>query len=243
MQVEQAIFTSARTRRFQGYHLVARSAGIGDRMARELERWGPTEGALLNQDEAACCFHFFSAVDGRLAIGRTVYGNPEYSGRGSLQVTTFFLVLRPEQFAAYESHALALAYTALALGYLRLTESTRESLPSIDLPNFPLTAAQPLRSAQPVVDTGPDELIRDRLAIVGARDPEATAYHIISSMPRGQRTTLSFCTGLRPSSLRPFQLHVYRDNDTALRRQLTDLQIHPVDSQLHSQRTSNTWAS
>ncbi len=229
MQVEQAIFTSARTRRFQGYHLVARSAGIGDRMASELERWGPTEGALLNQDEHACCFHFFSAVDGQLSIGRTVYGIPEYSGRGSLQVTTFFLVLRPEQFAAYESHALVLAYTALALGYLRLTESTGEFLPSIDLPKFPLTAAQPLRSDKPVVDMGPNELIRNRLAIVGARDPETTAYHLISAMPRGQRAMLSFCTGLRPSSLRPFQLHIYRDNDTALRRQLTDLDIHSVN--------------
>jgi hypothetical protein len=192
----------------------------------------------LNADEDECCFHFFPTVDGRSAIGRTIYGVPEYSGRGSLQVTTFFLVVRREQFAAYGSHALALVYTALALGYLRLTERRGESLKSIDLPSFPFIAAQPSRPHRLDVEINPDELAQDRLAVVGARDPEATAYHIISSIPHGQRTTLSFCTGLRPSSLRPFQLHIFRSNDTALRRQLADLQIRPVNSQLLGQRLS-----
>jgi hypothetical protein len=242
MQVEQAIFTSARSRRFQGYHLVAKSAGIGDRIARDLERWGPTEGALLDQDEEATCFSFFPVTDGWFVIGRTTYGIPEYSARGSLQVTTFYLAVRPEQFVAYESHALALAYTALTLGYLRLTDHTTDSLPSIDLPNFPFAAAQPLWSDALDVEMSPAELIQDRFAIVGAQDPEATAYHIISSVPRDQRSVLSFCTGLRPSSLRPFQMHIYRGDDTPLRRQLADLQIRPVNSQLFGQRTSDTAA-
>lgn len=213
-------------------------------MARELERWGPTEGALLSRDDDASCFSFFSVADGWYAVGRTIYGVPEYSGRGSLQVTTFFLVVRHDQFAAYQSHALALAYTALALGHLRLTDLTADSLPLIDLPSFPFSAAQPIRSGKSAVEISPEEispveispeeLSQDRLAIMGARDPEATAYQLISSMPHDQRSRLSFCSGLRPSPLRPFQLHVYCNSNPALLRQLADLQIHPVNPPLHS---------
>jgi hypothetical protein len=213
-------------------------------MARELERWGPTEGALISRDDDASCFSFFSVADGWFAIGRTIYGVPEYSGRGSLQVTTFFLVVRHDQFAAYESHALALAYTALALGYLRLIDLTADTLPLIDLPSFPFSAAQPIRSGKSAFEISPGkstagkvspaELSQGRLAIMGARDPAATAYQLISSMPRDQRSTLSFCSGLRPSPLRPFQLHVYGKSTPALLRQLADLQIHPVNPPLHS---------
>ena len=50
VQIEQAIFTSAKSDRASGYHLVSRSPGITEADARDLASWGPSHDSLLGSE-------------------------------------------------------------------------------------------------------------------------------------------------------------------------------------------------
>src|SRR5262245_30872225 len=134
MRVEQAIFTSARTSKLKGYHLVARSPGIQDDSTRALIRWGPSHASLTSSDLEASSFNFHPAGTRGVAISRPVYGGAEYSARGSLQLVTRTLILRPEQLQGYDNDPLAVARVAMALGYLMFEPDAPEHLPALDLP-------------------------------------------------------------------------------------------------------------
>ena len=138
MQVEQAIFTSLRSRKSQGYHLVAQSSGLDDQLARRLCTWGPSHASLMNDHPDAESLNFHPLTDDWFAVSRTVYGGPEYSGRGGLQVFTQFLLLRREQLARYENHPLLVVQTAQLLGNLRLVSNILHHLPPVELPERPL---------------------------------------------------------------------------------------------------------
>ncbi len=76
MHVEQAIFTSVRSRKSQGYHLVAQSPGLTDEMGRALTKWGPSHASLLVESPNAESLNFHSIDDDWCAVSRTTHGGP-----------------------------------------------------------------------------------------------------------------------------------------------------------------------
>ena len=225
MRVEQAIFTSARSTTVQGYHLVGRSPGIDSPLAQTLTRWGPSHGSLAGPAPDADSFNFHPAGDGWVALSRTVYGAPEYSARGGLQLVTSFLVLRHEQLAGYDYNPVLLARVALALGHLRLRPVNPVRLPAVELPDRPICG--PTISSDRAGWAGSMERLWhlskscERVAVGGASDPLGLAADLISRVPGHQRVELSFTTGLKPTLSRPFRLHFVCSADAALRRLLT----------------------
>lgn len=235
MRVEQAVFTSARTRRMCGYHLVARSPGIREEMAAPLSRWSPTHASLLSSGWDAASLSAFPLDEGWLAVARSVYGGPEYSQRGGLQVVTLILVLRRDHLAGYDDNPLLLARTAYALGYLRLTAEIAGQLRAVELPSRTLLAAAAARPPLPAEAAAAEKtlgLLRQqrRVAVIGAPEPRTVVGEILGRMPRAQRLELSFTTGLKPSVDRPFQLHFLPAADAASRRQLTALGMESVSA-------------
>ena len=99
MQAEQAVFTSARTARMSGYHLVARSPGVDAELAAAISLWGPTHGSLSSDDWETSAISCFRIDERWLALARTVYGGPEYSERGR-QIVTLFLLMTDAQWLA-----------------------------------------------------------------------------------------------------------------------------------------------
>ena len=227
MQVEQAVFTSARTNRMCGYHVVARSAGIGEEIAGRLFAWGPTQASLADPDWDASSLNFFPLIDPWFAVGRTVYGGPEYSNRGGRQVVTVTLVLSRQQLAGYDNNPLTLARTARALGHLRLLAAIPERLPTVDLPDcspsYPEPTPRPQRVPNPFVESILERLRSGgRAAVIGLPQPLAVLEEVFLRTSLRERLALSFTTGLKPSQHRPFRLHLLPD-DEAIRRQLATL--------------------
>jgi hypothetical protein len=213
-----------------GYHLVARSAGIRDDVERVLSAWCPSHASLLQHDLDASSLSFFPVDEEHLALARTVYGAPEYSNRGSLQIVTMLIVLREEQLGGYEFNALALARTTMALGHLWLKADPSERLPSLDLPDHTHLGQRPPSSPalaeQEALRAAACHLEQQQgVALVGLADPAAGVERILSGFTGRRRLEISFTTGLKPSAQRPFRLHAYPTLDDANLQRLASLGV------------------
>lgn len=213
LHVDQAVFASSDRGPVKGYQLVARSAGIDKDSSQELCRWSPTQ--FPSSDADHWMLGAFRLANGRVAVTRTVLGGPEYSRRGAAQVVTLMLLLHEQQFRHYACNAIAVAKTALALGYLRLSlDSGRSELGKACLPERPIMASPPAFSPSPDSRSEPMfEQIRRllsmsrRVAVAGLNKPIDAMARLLDDLPEDARMDLSFTTGLTPSTRRPFQVH------------------------------------
>ncbi len=226
MKVEQAVFASSDRGNVKGYQLVAQSAGIDSAQAIEITRWAPTR--LPSDASDHWTISAWTLPDNTVAVTRTVYGGPEYSERGGIQVVTLFLLLGGEQFRAYDYNAISVVKTAMALGYLRLPfDMPRRELPRVGLPGHPIIESARIGYQ---ANTNPYRALLDRIsaaladskrvAVVGLSDQIGAVEELISRMTFAQRRNFSFTTGLSPSIRRPLQAHFYRRPDMARQRTL-----------------------
>jgi hypothetical protein len=234
MHVEQAIFTSARTRHTQGYHLTSRSPGIAEDVAQALASWSPSHGALIDSAVDAVSWNYFLVKSNVAVLARSVYGGPEYSDRGGLQLVTRMLVFQREQLAGYGNNPLNLARIALALGHLRLDGNLEQPLKPIELPDRTALAhsesdrdtAEPTEAVQQLTV----RLQRaSRVAVVGADDPWQLLEQLFQQTDPNERTDVSFTTGLKPSMHRSFRVQFLQSVDHRLRGQLAAQGIECVD--------------
>lgn len=230
MRIEQAVYTSTRSKKGQGYHLVAVSPGISEWESRALSKWGPSHASLLSDEARAESINFHPLTEQSFAVSRTVYGAAEYSGRGGLQVFTRYLILNRQQLSAYDYNTLEFARTAIALGLLRLTiDLDDEPLPSIEIPDRALTQLK-TNNAKSRYLSETESLLRQRarVAVIGVRDPVVLLAHLMSCTPAKQRLELSFSTGLKPSLEREFSLQFSPKVTPALSAQFASMGINPV---------------
>lgn len=229
MQVQQAVFTSARTSRMAGYQLVAKSAGVTEDLARWLSQWGPTHSSLLDASPEASSLCFVAGDQHWFVMARTVYGGPEYSQRGGRQIVTRFLVMNAEQFAAYGNNPVTVLRTAITLGHLRWRDGVDPRLPELDMPD-----EVPLSTARMQVDTEHHQFAQEalaclarhgRVALVGPMDACPVLEAMLTSVPPSERVAFSFATGLRPSIQRPYRIHFLPSATPPYRRQLAGMGI------------------
>src|SRR5215211_7377486 len=96
MRLEQAVFTSIRGGRMDGYQLAARSGGISEALAKELTGWGPAHDSLWDTRRDARTVNFHPLSTGDFCLGWTSIAGAEYSGRGGGRVYTQMFVLPHE---------------------------------------------------------------------------------------------------------------------------------------------------
>ncbi|TWT83807.1 hypothetical protein CA13_52780 [Planctomycetes bacterium CA13] len=216
MNVEQAVFASSDRGSIKGYQLISKSSGL-DRASRiELCRWAPTR--LPSDNPSHWTLNCFPISNNSFAITRTVLGGPEYSGRGGTEVVTLFLVLRDEQFAAYGFNPIAVARTAMGIGWLRLPlDKSCAQLPPATLPIRSI--AESRNSVGKIDDCVVDEVVEllddsRRVAVGGLDQPLDFVDCLISRMPAESRKCFSFTTGLSASVNRPFQAHFFSSDDS-----------------------------
>jgi GTPase-associated protein 1, N-terminal domain type 2 len=211
--IEQAIFTSAKTDRAQGYQLLSRSGGLAEADARELSVWGPSHGSLLERAGAWSSTNYFMLASGAHCVSRTTMAGAEYSGRGGGQVYTQFLVVPPDVFARFANNPFAIVRAAAASGALCVHESVPESPAAIRLAGRAPVVDLGLM-AQLARDPGPAALATliqaalasDRLAIFSEVPCEQLIAGLISMLPVECRTEISFTTGLKFSPSRAVRL-------------------------------------
>ena len=234
MLVEQAVYTSAKTRYGEGYHVVSRSPGISNDIVTALNRWCPSHAALEN-DVLSESINFHPLVDDSLALSRTTYGVREFSGRGGLQVVTIVLVLRASQFGGFENNPYRLARVARALGHLRWTHNLPERVDAAELPDGDSAEAIALPDEE---FPGVDETVPivnalgsgKRVTIANARDREVVGEAILRSLPSHRRLSISFSTGLRISRQRPFDLQFANEVDDRTAYRLRSDNIELMDA-------------
>jgi hypothetical protein len=223
MQVEQAIFTSAQTSRARGYHLVARSGGIDDELAQHLALWAPSENSLIDRDLDADSLNFFSVGDRWAAVSRTVYAGAEYSDRGQFRMETNMIVVEQSELAGYDFDPLAIARAAVASGYLRLRPALTTTLKSLWLPESLGSVPPPTTDSQQVpalVREIAGRFADERLVVVGCPQPQELLRRVLSCLAPEHRLSLSFSTGLKPSTHRPFRLQFLPQVNNDLAREL-----------------------
>lgn len=227
MQVEQAIFTSVRNGRVQGYQLAARSEGVDDRLAQALIRWGPSHAALCETEPTAESVNFHLVCNGQFALSRTVYGGAEYSDRGGFQLFTQFALFDGEQLANYDFNPVALFRHARTEGGWQWSPGFSPHLPALTLPDP--TAATFWESPTRRNDDGfARELLdrisrRERLAVTSCHHPLPMLQRIFQNVREQQRLEISFTTGLKPTANRPFLLHFLPGEFPELRRSASAL--------------------
>ena len=237
MRVEQAIFTSVRTAVQQGYHLAARSSGIESPLAQSLRQWSPSHGSLFDQQVNATSINGYTLGPGWFVVSRTMYGAPEYSGRGALQMVTVILTAHQSQLDGFDNSPLLFARTALTLGFLRLPATIPTRLHGLTLPDRALTSTvEANRDPRTLSESTLSRSLRlldqgQRIALVTA-NPLGAVTQLLARIPSSQRGETSFTTGLRPSRQRPFQVHVVPGVNAELRQRLLGQGIQLIAEKL-----------
>jgi hypothetical protein len=198
--------------------LVARSPGIDDDIAQCLCQWSPTHDGLCGSDVDAYSLNYYPIDDSRFAISRSMMGGPEYSARQALQTVTNILVGQSDELQAFGFNPVALARTALSMGWLRLEPEYDRKISAVDLPTCGLNFPQTGRIRHESVDAACEALVQgQRVAIIGSPSPLRALDLVFQGLPEATRRTTSFATRIKPSTFRPFRLHFFEQTDNRLR--------------------------
>ena len=229
MVIEQAIFTSAQTDRSEGYHLVVASRGIVSEDRRELTVWGPSHDSLLMTGGEASSVNFFRLPSGSFCVSKTVAAGPEYSGRGGERIYTHYLVVPPEALARFGNNPFAVLYAAVAGGQMVVSRQVPSRLGQIRLiggaGQFDREALSQLSTVDEAACCGQvvDAVLTARsvavVADVVAVGPRKLFAAAINCLPLSWRGEVSFSTGLKHSTRRPFCI-IAVENDESLHQSL-----------------------
>lgn len=238
--MEHAVFTSAQSQKGDGYHLVARSAGITDADARELTAWGPSHDALAQQKVVAKSINFFRLSSGQFCIGRTITAGEEYSERGGWKVLTNYVVVSPADLFRFANNPFAIVRAALAAGEFDLPDPISSRLPAIEIAgraakidHAALYRISSKLSHEEVIDLVKRIFADQRTVIATEINAELLVLAIVNTLPIDRRTELTFSTGLRLSQQRPFRLVVLPpDADEEFKRaRHSGMEVLPVFAQ------------
>lgn len=225
MLIEQAVFTSARTDRGRGYHLVAASPGIRAEDARQLTAWAPAHGSLCSAASDAQSINFHPLASGAFCVSRSAAAGSEYSGRSGPRVYTQFFVVPPDALARFANNPLALLRAARVHGALKLYDPVPAMLPAFELPGRSAAVDEGLL-VELAERFGPRQvawlvekaLMADALVLAGAPHAEGLLAGLLNFLPVECRSELSFATGLLYSPRRPFRISIVEADEAEQRR-------------------------
>lgn len=210
--VDQAIFTSARTTRKDGYQLVAWSPGISAEDARLLAVWGPAHDSMLVDDPADVSINFHPLGENKYCVSRTMLGSLEYSGRGGLQVYTHCFILSRAGLLQFHNDPFRVLIAALAIRDLRPGTALPTDLSTLQmLPCGPavqpelIEAVQAPSQQQAVVAWMHHVLSYPKLIFAGGCS-DSTFMALFNLLPVAVRPLFTFSTRLRYSPRREFRL-------------------------------------
>jgi hypothetical protein len=215
--VEQAIFTSIRGERLDGYQLTSRSGGIDDELASELSTWGPAHDSLESRlGRSSVNFHPIddrAAGEERVCLSYTQIAGAEYSGRSGGRVYTHSFVLLREALLPFQGNPFLILRAFRSAGR---TQPRRQ--PPAELDSFLLVgrASCAARTNQPPLQSALDEECCEKLlwalaagqpVYLSSDEPlDGAAEAVLQLLPPEDRASVSFATALRISPRRPFQL-------------------------------------
>jgi hypothetical protein len=234
MRLPQAIFTSVRGKRLDGYQLAARSDEIDDDLARDLQTWGPAHDSLLFPREGIESINFHPLLGGKWhCLSRTVCSGAEYSGRAGGRVYTQMFLLPEAGLARFANTPFLVLRCLRAAGRLLVYDVVPDKLRSLPLVGRAAGHEGEAQGATPGDDPPERSLaalhsaIRQSpsVAVLGTNNAREKLHvepwfaALFRRLPVEERIRVSFSTGLKPTLGRPFKLFVAPD-DPSQQRQL-----------------------
>lgn len=212
MLVPQAIFTSVRSGRNEGYQLAAVSSGVSSEQERELSQWGPGHDSLYELPPGTPCASFHPLQSGGFCLSLSMLSGREYSGRAGQRVYTRSYLLSAETLERFANHPFRVMEALVAGGHVDVLDPVPRQLDAIPL----IGRASPVNvdDLERVCQTFPPEqlsclvnaaLTGTPLGIVGGAAPHRLLRALLDLLPLPRRPECSLTTGLKPSQRRPFR--------------------------------------
>jgi hypothetical protein len=224
MRIPQAIFTSVRGKRLEGYQLAARSEEIDEELARDLQTWGPAHDSLLHPREGMESINFHPLAAGQwYVLSRTVCSGAEYSGRAGGRVYTQMFLLPLDGLARFANNPFLVLRALRAAGRLIVHDDVPDTLRSLRLVGRAAEhETDDARNQVPSSTLGAlERALRESrsVAVLGVKEAEPWFSALFRRLGVDDRLHTSFSTGLKPSLGRPFKLFLAPD-DAVQQRQL-----------------------
>ena len=247
MQIEQAIFTSARTARAVGYQVVAASSGISSADLEEIAVWSPSHDSLVERGPSATSTNFWRLASGNYCVSRTTTSGGEYSGRVGPRVYTQCLIPSIDVLSKFANNPFALLRAAMVQGALEVYDDPPRQLEPIKLAGRAAAVDQTAlaevlgelgpRAVAALVDTA---LKQNRVALVSRHARPALIAALLNCLPVECRLDFSFSTGLELSPRRPFRIVCQPDDPAVVRRiqRLGGWQVYRLDDPVAALTTS-----
>ena len=218
MFVEQAIFTSVRSGRNEGYQIASASPGITMADKRELSQWGPGHDALYDTRPTAESVNCHRMANGLFCLSRTMYAGREYSGRGGYRVYTHFFLVPENLLQRFHYHPFRVMEALVVAGRAGVLAPIPDQLaPAIVVGRAcAVKTAEVERLCQTL---GPEKLasllyaaLKTEVLGVSAPVPLRRVFGVLLDLlPPSHRKPFSFTTGLRVSPRRPYCLAALPD--------------------------------
>jgi len=236
MRVEQAIFTSIKSERLNGYQLAATSPGIKSDQAKELTLWGPAHDSLWNTLPGTRSINFHPLAGGEYCLSCTTLAGSEYSGRGGGRVYTQMFVLPTELLARFANDPFLILRALDAAGRLIVLEEVAAKLSP--LPLVGRCDQVDSQAVSQVLDeigiTRFDEILAAlggtaTVGVTASSPVERLFQSLLHALPLEDRLSISFTTGLKHSPRRPFKLFTLPGDGSTIRQSQRLSGAHIVD--------------
>lgn len=236
MCVKQAVYTSVRTGRNEGYQLAARSPGISDQEARELMQWGPGHDSLYPDSPAETSINFHHVESGAYCVSQTKLAGREYSGRGGRRVHTHMVLVPPQTLLRFANNPFRVMDALIAAGRVESCEDVPARLEPVNL----IGRASPVNTTnlkQVLRHTGPHALAAlvnaalntQRLGLVSKISGQKLFRALLDLLPLSARPAFSLTTGLRVSATRNYRLVVLPSLADEQRRAIRQVHLDVLD--------------
>jgi hypothetical protein len=237
--VEQAIFTSVRSGRNDGYQIAAASPGVTIADQRQLAQWGPGHDAMYDTRPTAESVNCHRMENGLYCLSRTLYAGREYSGRGGCRVYTQCFLVPENLLQRFSHHPFRVMEALVVSGRAGVLTPIPDQLAPASVVGraCAVKTAEVERMCQML---GPEKLASlvsaalqtDVLGVSTPAPPQRLFGVLLDLLPPPQRAQFSLTTGLRVSPRRPYRLAALPD-DREEQRQAVRL-VHLAVLDLHA---------
>lgn len=236
MLVEQAVYTSVRTGRNEGYQLAVKSPGISDQQARELTQWGPGHDSVYSGLPGAKSINFHRMESGPYCVSQTALAGREYSGRGGPRVYTHIFLVPTDILPRFGNTPFRVMDALVASGRFTIAEQVPLKLQPIRLVGrASLVNTANLEHVNR--KTGPHKLatlvnaaLRTKPLGVISRIPGRNLFNaLLDLLPLAVRPHFSLTTGLRVSAARHYRLAILPNVAEEQRQAIRQVHLDPVN--------------
>jgi hypothetical protein len=223
--VEQAIFTSARTQRLDGYQLVVTTEGISAEDCQSLTQWCPAHDSLSERSAQATSVNFHPLPSGNYCISRTMMAGAEYSGRGGACIFTQCFVMSPKTLGKFSNNPFRVLEAITAGGHVNYSGESPSRLEPFRLVGRASAIDQSLlrklktdQRSQRLAAVVATVTNHQAVCIIDEIHSDIWLGALFSVLPAACRTQLSFSTGLQFSGRRPFRCQTRRTLESDVRK-------------------------